>query len=99
MFLWTIDVIGSTWQEGALLAFQTTNMSIADVRWSYTNSCVFALASMDGHIEVNRVLCNLSAYTLRDNTKHLIKCGINNRCDLLIRVVFSYITTFVIQRL
>lgn len=32
--------------------FQTTNMAIADVRWSFDHACVFAVASTDGHIEM-----------------------------------------------
>jgi len=32
--------------------FQTTNMAIADVQWSFDHACVFAVASTDGHMEV-----------------------------------------------
>lgn len=74
---WTVR-LWSEDQEGALLVFQTTNMAIADVRWSFTHSCVFAVASTDGHMELwdlnLSVMKPVVAHTLAPDDESLLSC-------------------------
>ncbi|KAH7446711.1 hypothetical protein KP509_01G070000 [Ceratopteris richardii] len=48
---WTVCL----WQEDketALLVFQSATQSLQDLRWSFTNACVFGTVSDDGHLEI-----------------------------------------------
>lgn len=48
---WTVRL----WQEDkdtALLVFQSATQSLQDLRWSFTNACVFGTVSDDGHLEI-----------------------------------------------
>ncbi|KAG0575392.1 hypothetical protein KC19_5G000900 [Ceratodon purpureus] len=66
---WTVRL----WSED-----QTTNMPIADVWWSFTHACVFAMASTDGHMEMwdlhLSVMKPIVAHTLAPDDKSLLSC-------------------------